>query len=125
MPHSCSIREWIWVPGQHAPPGRVPQRWLGRTAWWRRVALCADRDVPVHDRDKALTHAALVIAGGGACLDIEHLRARPDLLGPVPSDAIVSRTFAAVTADDRLGKGDAINVLRDTVLREAKPLSTA
>jgi len=58
--------------------------------------------VPVHDRGKVLTQVALMLAGGGeACLDIEHLRAGPDLFGSVPSDTTVARTFAEITEADR------------------------
>ena len=72
--------------------------------------------VPVHDRGKVLTQAALVLAGGGdSCLDIEHLRAGPDLFGSVPSDTTVARTFAEVTAADRTRVAAALAPLRAKV----------
>lgn len=72
--------------------------------------------VPVHDRGKVLTQAALVLAGGGeSCLDIEHLRAGPDLFGSVPSDTTVARTFADITATDRARVAAALAPMRAEV----------
>lgn len=72
--------------------------------------------VPVHDRGKVLTQAALVLAGGGeSCLDIEHLRAGPALFGSVPSDTTVARTFAEITAADRERVAVALAPLRAEV----------
>ena len=72
--------------------------------------------VPVHDRGKVLVLSALVLAGGGeSCLDIEHLRAGPDLFGSVPSDTTVARTFAGVTARDRARVAAALVPLRTEV----------
>lgn len=72
--------------------------------------------VPVHDRGKVLVQAALVLAGGGeSCLDIEHLRAGPDLFGSVPSDTTVARTFAEITATDRARIAAALAPLRAKV----------
>lgn len=48
----------------------------------------------VHDRGKVLTHAALMLAGGGeACSDIEHLRAQQEIFGQVCSDSTLYRTL--------------------------------
>lgn len=53
---------------------------------------------PVHDRGKVLTHAMLMLAGGGeACSDIEHLRGEDRLFGSVASDSTTYRTFRAIT----------------------------
>lgn len=72
--------------------------------------------VPVHDRGKVLTQAALVLAAGGeSCLDIEHLRAGPDLFGSVPSDTTVARTFGEVTGEDRTRVAAAVAPLRAQV----------
>lgn len=72
--------------------------------------------IPVHDRGKVLTQAALVLAGGGdSCLDIEHLRAGPDLFGSVPSDTTVARTFTEITAADRTRVAAAVAPLRAKV----------
>jgi len=58
-----------------------------------RIPVTGER-LPLHDRGKVLTHAMLMLAGGGeACSDIEKLRAQPDLFGSVPSDSTVYRTF--------------------------------
>ena len=49
---------------------------------------------PVRDRGKVLVHALLMLAGGGgACSDIEHLRAQPVLFGRVASDSTLYRTL--------------------------------
>lgn len=77
--------------------------------------------VPVHDRGKVLTQAALVLAGGGdSCLDIEHLRAGPDLFGSVPSDTTVARTFTEVTAADRTRVAAAVAALRAKVWSQSE-----
>jgi hypothetical protein len=74
----------------------------------------------VHDRGKVLTQAALVLAGGGeSCLDIEHLRAGPDLFGSVPSDTTVARTFAEITGSDRDRVAAAVAPLREQVWSRA------
>ncbi len=83
---------------------------LSGAIWWRGPG------VAVHDRGKVLTQAALVLAGGGeSCLDIEHLRAGPDLFGSVPSDTTVARTFAEITAEDRTRVAAALAPLRAEV----------
>ena len=49
---------------------------------------------PVHDRGKVLTHAMLMLAGGGeACTDIEALASQDRLFGDVCSDTTLYRTF--------------------------------
>ncbi len=49
---------------------------------------------PVHDRGTVLTHAMLMLAGGGhACAHVEALRAQPVLFGPVASDSTLYRTL--------------------------------
>lgn len=71
---------------------------------------------PVHDRGKVLVHTALMLAGGGeSCLDIEHLRAGPDLFRSVPSDTTVARTFTEIGAADRKQVAEAIALLREQV----------
>ena len=60
----------------------------------------AGERAPVHDRGKVLVHALLVLAGGGgACSDIEHLRARPVLFGEVASDSTLYRTLSGLGPD--------------------------
>jgi len=72
--------------------------------------------VPVHDRGKVLVQTSLMLAGGGeSCLDIEHLRAGPDLFGPVPSDTTVARTFSEITGLDRQAVAAALAPLREQV----------
>lgn len=83
---------------------------LSRALPWRGPG------VPVHDRGKVLVQAALMLAGGGeSCLDIEHLRAGPDLFGSVPSDTTVARTFSKITAADRQTVAAALAPLRERV----------
>lgn len=83
---------------------------LSEAIWWRGTG------VPVHDRGKVLVQAALVLAGGGeSCLDIEHLRAGPDLFGAVPSDTTVARTFGEINASDRTRVAAALAPLRAEV----------
>lgn len=49
---------------------------------------------PVHDRGKVLTHAMLMLAGGGeSCADIETLTPQERLFGDVCSDTTLYRTF--------------------------------
>lgn len=76
--------------------------------------------VPVHDRGKVLVQSALMLAGGGeSCLDIEHLRAGPDLFGSVPSDTTVARAFAEITTEDRARVAAALAPLRAEVWRRS------
>ncbi len=56
--------------------------------------------VPVHDRGAVLAHALLTVAAGGeACSDIEHLRARRELFGGVGSDSTLCRTVTGLGAN--------------------------
>ncbi len=60
---------------------------------------------PVHDRGRVLTHALLMLAGGGeACSDIEYLRAQRELFGDVASDSTLYRTVRGLGA----GGGEAL-----------------
>jgi hypothetical protein len=53
---------------------------------------------PAHDRGTVLTHAMLMLAGGGeACSDIEFLVAQPRLFGAVASDSTLYRTIRSIT----------------------------
>lgn len=53
---------------------------------------------PLHDRGTVLTHAMLMLAGGGeACSDIEFLVSQPRLFGAVASDSTLYRTMRAIT----------------------------
>jgi hypothetical protein len=54
----------------------------------------------VHDPGKILTDLVMTLALGGDCLaDVAVLRSRPELAGPVASDAVVSRLITALAAD--------------------------
>jgi len=76
----------------------------------------AGNGVPVHDRGKVLTQAALVLAGGGeSCLDIEHLRLGEDLFGAVPSDTTVARAFHEIAPATRTEIASAVAGVRDKV----------
>ena len=60
---------------------------------------------PVHDRGVLLTHLCLALAGGGeACSDIEHLRAEPELFGPVGSDSTLWRALNGVGGEELAGQ---------------------
>ncbi|MBW3085932.1 IS1380 family transposase ISCur1 [Austwickia sp. TVS 96-490-7B] len=53
-----------------------------------------------HDPAKVLLDLAITLAlGGDACRDVALIRAEPGLYGLVASDATISRTIAALTAD--------------------------
>ena len=53
---------------------------------------------PAHDRGTVLTHAMLMLAGGGeACSDIEFLASQPRLFGVVASDSTLYRTIRSIT----------------------------
>ena len=68
--------------------------------------------VPLHDRGKVLTHAMLMLAGGGeCCADIEFLGSQGRLFGGVCSDSTVYRTFTE-TLD-----GPAVARAREAVAR--------
>ena len=76
--------------------------------------------LPVHDRGKVLTHAMLMLAGGGeGCADIEHLRAQGDLFGCVPSDSTLYRTFRGIDASTLDGLWGAMADVRAQVWRRA------
>jgi Transposase DDE domain group 1 len=52
---------------------------------------------PFHDRGKVLTHAMLMLAGGGeACSDIEQLSVEDRLFGDVASDSTLYRTMTGI-----------------------------
>jgi len=76
--------------------------------------------IPLHDRGKVLTQAALMLAGGGeSCLDIEHLRVGEDLFGSVPSDTTLSRTFHEISPATREGIAQALAKVRAEVWRRS------
>lgn len=54
------------------------------------------------DRGKVLVQTALMLAGGGSCLDIEHLRIGADPFCSTPSDATVARTFHEISSSTRV-----------------------
>ena len=57
----------------------------------------AGERAPMHDRGVVLTHAMLMLAGGGeACSDIEFLVSQPRLFGAVASDSTLYRTIRAI-----------------------------
>lgn len=54
----------------------------------------------MHDPGKVVADLAVMLAAGGDCpADVVMLRARPDLFGPVASDATVSRVIDDLAAD--------------------------
>ena len=71
---------------------------------------------PVHDRGVVLTHAMLMLAGGGeACSDIEHLRSEPELFGPVASDSTLYRTLTAMSEGIIFDVAEAVGAVRERV----------
>ena len=73
---------------------------------------------PVHDRGKVLTHALLMLAGGGeSCSDIEYLRAQRDLFGEVASDSTLYRVLRGIDASKLGGIWAAVAGVRARVWR--------
>ena len=63
--------------------------------------LASWRPTAVHDPGKIVLDLAVSLVLGGRCpADVAVLRAVPQVFGPVASDATVSRTMAALVADD-------------------------
>jgi Transposase DDE domain group 1 len=76
--------------------------------------------LPLHDRGKVLTHAMLMLAGGGeSCADIEHLRAQGALFGDVPSDSTAYRTFRQIGPGTLEGLWEAMAGVRAPVWRRS------
>ncbi len=74
----------------------------------------------LHDPGKVLTHAMLMLAGGGeACSDIEHLRAQPALFGPVGSDSTLYRTFRHIDVGGLEALWQAMAEVRSRVWRRS------
>ena len=72
----------------------------------------------VHDRGKVLTHALLMLAGGGeSCSDIEYLRAQRDLFGEVASDSTLYRVLRGIDASKLGGIWAAVADVRARVWR--------
>jgi hypothetical protein len=81
---------------------------------------------PVHDRGKVLVQMALILAGGSeSCLDIEHLRVGGDLLGFVPSDTTVARTFHEITPPVRSSIARAVAKVRSEVWRRSSQATSS
>jgi hypothetical protein len=90
-----------------------------------RIPPAGER-LPVHDRGKVLTHAMLMLAGGGeACSDIEALRAQPALFGAVPSDSTLYRTFRQIAPATLAGVWEATAAARARVWRRSSVTNTA
>lgn len=71
---------------------------------------------PVHDRGKVLTHAMLMLAGGGdTCADVEALRVEDRLFGAVASDSTTYRTFRKITPAVLADLGAAFSTVRGEV----------
>jgi hypothetical protein len=84
-----------------------------------RIPPAGER-LPLHDRGKVLTHAMLMLAGGGeSCADIEHLRAQGRLFGDVPSDSTVYRTFRQIGPGTLEGLWKAMAGVRAQVWRRS------
>jgi hypothetical protein len=61
----------------------------------------------------------MLVGGGEACSDIEHLRAQPDLFGAVPSDTTLYRTFRSLDSSTRAALGEAVAEARARVWRRS------
>jgi hypothetical protein len=86
----------------------------------------AGERLPLHDRGKVLTHAMLMLAGGGeSCADIEHLRAQGRLFGEVPSDSTVYRTFRQIDPGTLAGLWEAMAGVRAQVWRRSSVTNNA
>jgi hypothetical protein len=73
---------------------------LGVPAALSAVIPWAGERAPGHDRGKVITHAMLMLAGGGnSCADVEHLRVEGRLFGSVASDSTTYRTLRAITPE--------------------------
>lgn len=71
---------------------------------------------PVHDRGVLLTHLCLALAGGAeACSDIEHLRARRELFGPVGSGSTLWRALNGIGGAEVDGLWQATAAVRERV----------
>ncbi len=80
-----------------------------------RIPIAAE-----HDRGKVMTHAMLMLAGGGeACSDIEALRAQPALFGSVSSDSTLYRTFRQIDPDTLDALREAMAEVRAQVWRRS------
>ena len=80
----------------------------------------AGERAPVHDRGVLLTHLCLALAGGGeACSDIEHLRAEPELFGPVGSDSTLWRALNGIGDAELDGLWQATAAVRQRVWSQA------
>ncbi len=89
-----------------------------------RIPVAGER-LPVHDRGKVLTHAMLMLAGGGeACSDIEALRAQDRLFGAVPSDSTLYRTFRQIAPATLEGLWDAMAEVRAQLWRRCSITNT-
>jgi hypothetical protein len=89
-----------------------------------RIPPAGER-LPVHDRGKVLTHAMLMLAGGGeACSDVEALRAQPALFGAVPSDSTLYRTFRQIAPATLAGLWEAMAEVRARVWRRSSVTNT-
>ncbi len=67
---------------------------------------------------------ALMLPGGGeSCADIGHLRLQEDLLGSVPSDTTVFRTFHELRAQTRSDIASAMAQMRAKVWSRSSPIT--
>lgn len=73
--------------------------------------------VPLHDRGKVLTHAMLMLAGGGeCCADIEFLGSQGRLFAVVCSDSTLYRTFTETLDAAAVARaGEAVARIRSQV----------
>ena len=100
--------------GLHALAAFADQ--LGVGAGLSAVVPWTGERAPGHDRGKVLTHAMVMLAGGGhSCADVEQLRVESRLFGSVASDTTTYRTFTAIDSGVRGDLHDAFGVVRREV----------
>lgn len=93
---------------------------LGVPAGLSAVVPWTGERAPAHDRGKVLTHAMVMLAGGGhSCADVEQLRVESRLFGSVASDTTTYRTFTGIDAKVRSDLHDAFGEVRREVWRRS------
>ena len=103
------------------PLGRFADR-IGLGASLSKAIPWAGERAPLHDRGTVLTHAMLMLAGGGeACSDIEFLAPQQRSFGAVASDSTLYRTMRAITPTVLAELIAQAAIMRQTIVTEAVP----
>ena len=84
-----------------------------------KVLSCRGSGEAVFDRGVVMVWMLLVAVGGGeACIDIEFLRAEPDVFGVVPSTSAAHRMFTGMDAERVGAAASAVGEVRQRVWPE-------